>query len=85
LLQNRSVGSTSDKTRVFPGYGIIYTASGNNDHLSTSWREVISLAHDARSLSDPHGPINLRIRHYDGAPPARGVERYRLAQREKRR
>ena len=47
---------------------------GNNDRLSTLWREVISLAGVARSLSESRGPISLWIRRRDGEAPATGVD-----------
>jgi hypothetical protein len=58
----------------FLGTASCRTATGNNDRLSTLWREVISLANVARSLSKSKVQINLWIRRRDSAPPATGVD-----------
>ena len=51
-----------------PRYGITPRASGNNNRLSTLWREVISLAGVARSLSKASSYRNFQCRHRDAMP-----------------
>jgi choline dehydrogenase-like flavoprotein len=79
-LKSRTLGFAGDTPRALPSYSIMQRGGGNNDRLSISWQEVISLARDAGSLSDPHAAIISASG--DDAPPARGFEGYRFAQRE---
>jgi hypothetical protein len=57
----------ADAAGGIPRYGIT-RRGGNNDRLSTLWREVISLAGVARSFSKASSYRNFQCRHRDAMP-----------------
>jgi hypothetical protein len=57
----------ADTAGGIPRYGIT-RRGGNNDRLSTLWREVISLAGVARSFSKASSYRNFQCRHRDAMP-----------------
>ena len=58
---------SADAAGGIPRYGIT-RRGGNNDRLSTLWREVISLASVARSFSKASSYRNFQCRHRDAVP-----------------
>jgi hypothetical protein len=65
LVQGRQRESLQMRLVAF--YGIT-RRGGNNDRLSTLWREVISLAGVARSFSKGSSYRNFQCRHRDAMP-----------------
>jgi hypothetical protein len=55
-------GISADAAGGIPRYGVT-RRSGNNDRLSTLWREVISLAGVARSFSKASSCRSVQCRH----------------------
>ena len=62
-----ATGVSADAADGIPRYGIT-RRGGNNDRLSTLWREVISLAGVARSFSKASSYRNFQWRHRDAMP-----------------
>ena len=62
-----SEDGSADAASGIPRYGIT-RRGGNNDRLSTLWREVISLAGVARSSSKASSYRNFQCRHRDAMP-----------------
>jgi hypothetical protein len=62
-----ATGVSADAAGGIPRYGIT-RRGGNNDRLSTLWREVISLAGVARSFSKASSYRNFQCRHRDAMP-----------------
>jgi len=70
LARATSIGpraAAADAAGGIPRYGIT-RRGGNNDRLSTLWREVISLAGVARSFSKASSYRNFQCRHRDAMP-----------------
>jgi hypothetical protein len=62
-----ATGVSADAAGGIPRYGIT-RRGGNNDRLSTLWREVISLAGVARSFSKASSYRNFQCHHRDAMP-----------------
>ena len=78
-----ATGISADAAGGIPRYGVT-RRGGNNDRLSTLWREVISLAGVARSFSKASSYRSVQCRHRDDAKLRRSQEARYAKQRRKR-
>ena len=80
-----ATGVSADAAGGIPRYGIT-RRGGNNDRLSTLWREVISVASVARSFSKASSDRNFqcRNRHAEHDASLRSQEARYAKQRRKR-